>query len=192
MGLTALLLLQHSRSAARLDSDGAIVLLEDQDRELWNRELVAEGLALLDKAVRHGRPGTYQLQAAIASVHSRATRPHDTDWAEIELLYAALERREPSPVVTLNRAVAVSKVRGAAAALQMVEPLARQLSGYFYFFGVRGALLLQLRRADEARVAFDRALALANSPAEAAHIRMQIDRLVKPSDSGVAQLGDEK
>ena len=182
LGLTALLLLQHSRSAARLDPDGAIVLLEDQNRELWDRELVAEGIALLDKAMRHRHPGTYQLQAAIAAVHSRAAHAGDTDWPQIEVLYAGIERLEPSPVVSLNRAVAASKVRGPAAALEIVEPLAKELSGYFYFFGVRGALLLQLGRADEARVAFDRALALANSPAEAAHIRMQIDRLMKPND----------
>ena len=122
------------------------------------------------------------MQAAIAAVHSRAERAEETDWAEIEVLYATLERLQPSPVVTLNRAVAVAKVRGAEAALAMTEPLANELSGYFYFFGVRGALLLQLGRGHEARVSFDRALALANSPAEAAHIRMQIDRLTKESD----------
>jgi RNA polymerase sigma-70 factor (ECF subfamily) len=179
LGLTALLLLQHARTPARLDSDGAIVLLEDQDRGRWNRELIHEGLALLDKAMRHRRPGPFQLQAAIAALHSRAARPEDTDWSEIDTLYAALERLQPSPVVTLNRAVAVSKVRGAAAALAMIEPLAPELSGYFYFFGLKGALLQQLGRADEARVAFDRAIALAKTPAEAAHIRMQLDRLAK-------------
>jgi RNA polymerase sigma-70 factor (ECF subfamily) len=179
MGLAALMLLQHARADARLDADGAIVLLEDQDRTKWDRGLIGEGLALIDKAVRHGRPGPYQVQAAIAAVHSRAARAEDTDWAEIDALYEALERLQPSPVVTLNRAVAVSKVRGAQAALEMVEPLAKTLAGYFYFFGVRGALLLQLGRSDEARVAFDRALALASSPTEAAHIRSQIDRLIK-------------
>jgi RNA polymerase sigma-70 factor (ECF subfamily) len=179
MGLASLLLLQHSRASARLDAHGAIVLLEDQDRRLWGRDLIAEGLALLDKAVRHRRPGTYQVQAAIAALHARAARAEDTDWAEIELLYAALERLQPSPVITLNRAVAVAKVRGPAAALELVEPLAPQLSGYFYFFGVKGALLMQLGRAEEARVALDRAVALANTPAEAAHIRLQLDRLTK-------------
>lgn len=179
LGLAALLLFQHARSSARLDADGAIVLLAEQDRQLWDRDLIAEGIALLDKALRHRRPGPYQVQAAIAAIHSRAERAEDTDWTEIELLYATLERLEPSPVVTLNRAVAVGKVRGAEAALAMVEPLAKELAGYFYFFGVRGALLLELGRDAEARVAFDRALALANSPAEAAHIRMQLDRLTK-------------
>jgi RNA polymerase sigma-70 factor, ECF subfamily len=181
MGLMALLLLQHARSAARFDADGAIVLLEDQDRSRWNREMIAEGLALIDKAMRHKRRGPYQLQAAIAALHARAARPEHTDWAQIDLLYAALERLQPSPVITLNRAVAVAKVRGPAAALAMIEPLAPKLSGYFHFFGVKGALLLQLGRGQEARIAFDQAIALANTTAEAAHIRMQLDRLIKDS-----------
>jgi len=179
LGLTALMLLQHSRSAARLDAQGAIVLLEDQDRGAWDRDRIGEALALLDKALRHGKPGPYQVQAAIAALHARAPRFEDTDWAEIEQLYAALERLQPSPVVSLNRAVAVAKLRGPDAALALVDALANDLSGYFYFFGVRGALLMDLGRADEAREAFDRALALAKSPAEAAHIRLQLDRLTR-------------
>jgi RNA polymerase sigma-70 factor, ECF subfamily len=177
MGLTALMLLQHARSAARFDAQGAIVLLEDQDRTLWNRDMIGEGLALIDKAMRHRRPGPYQIQAAIAALHCRAARPQDTDWAGIAALYGALEIQKPSPVVTLNRAVAVSKAQGPAEALAMIEPLAEALGGYFYFFGTRGALLLQLGRDAEARAAFDRAIALANTAAEAAHIRGQIDRL---------------
>ncbi|WP_206079042.1 RNA polymerase sigma factor [Mesorhizobium camelthorni] len=183
MGLTALLLLQHSRTPARFDADGAVVLLEDQDRGLWNRKLIAEGLALIDKAIRHRQRGPYQIQAAIAALHVRAARPEDTDWAQIDLLYAALEELQPSPVVTLNRAVAVAKVLGPAAALEMIEPLAPRLSGYFHFFGVRGALLMQLGRADEAREAFGQAIAKANTAAEAAHIRMHLDRLMKDSDA---------
>jgi RNA polymerase sigma-70 factor (ECF subfamily) len=179
MGLAALLLFQHARAPARLDAEGCIVLLEDQDRRLWNREMIAEGLALVDKALRHRRPGAYQVQAAIAALHARAARPEDTDWLEIDQLYAALERLQPSPVVTLNRAVAVAKARGPVAALEMVEPLGDRLSGYFHFFGVKGALLMQLGRAEEARVAFDRAIALAHTPAEAAHIRLHLDRLMK-------------
>ena len=177
MGLTALMLLQHSRASARFDADGAVVLMEDQDRSRWNGEMIAEGLALIDKAMRHRRTGAYQVQAAIAALHARAARPEDTDWAQIDLLYATMEQLQPSPVVTLNRAVAVGKVRGPAAALSMIEPLAPRLSGYFYFFGVKGALLLQLDRKAEAREAFDRAIALANTAAEAAHIRMHLDRL---------------
>ena len=177
MGLCALMLLQHARAAARYDAEGEIVLLEDQDRSLWNGRMIAEGLALVDKAMRHGRPGSYQIQAAIAALHSRAKRPEDTDWAEIDALYGALERLQPSPVVTLNRAAALAKVAGPEAALAMIEPLAPRLSGYFHFFGARGALLLQLGREAEAREAFGQAIALAHSPAEAAHIRRHLDRL---------------
>jgi RNA polymerase sigma-70 factor (ECF subfamily) len=181
MGLTALLLLQRARAAARFDADGQIVLLEDQDRTLWNRDKIGEALALIDKAMRHNRPGPYQVQAAIAALHARAERPQDTDWAQIDRLYAALERMQPSPVITLNRAVAVAKVRGPAAALEMIEPLSSRLSGYFHFFGVKGAFLMQLGRAEEARIAFGRAIALANTAAEAAHIRMHLDRLMRDS-----------
>jgi RNA polymerase sigma-70 factor (ECF subfamily) len=191
MGLTALLLLQHARAPARLDVDGSIVLLADQDRSLWDRKMIAEGLALIDKAMRHRRPGPYQAQAAIAALHVRPARPEDTDWAQIDRLYATLERLAPSPVVTLNRAVAVAKVRGPAAALEMIEPLAEPLCAYFHFFGVKGGLLLQLGRGEEARAAFDRAIALANTAAEAAHIRMHLDRLIRdsaPSDHARAIL----
>ena len=146
MGLTALLLLQHARTAARLDSDDEIIVLEDQDRRQWDRDMIVEGLALIEKARRHRRPGPYQLQAAIAAVHARAPQAAATDWSEIDQLYAALERMQPSPVVTLNRAVAVSKVQGPAAALAMIEPLAEPLGGYFHFFGLRGGLLMQLGR----------------------------------------------
>jgi RNA polymerase sigma-70 factor, ECF subfamily len=181
MGLTALMLLQHARAASRFDAAGEIVLLEDQDRGLWDGKLIAEGLALIDKAMRHRRPGPYQIQAAIAALHARAARPQETDWVEIDALYAALERVQPSPVATLNRAVAVGKIRGPAAALTMIEPLAPLLSGYFHFFGAKGAFLLQLGRKEEARAAFDRAIALAGTPAEAAHIRLQLDRLIRES-----------
>src|ERR1700751_2965909 len=181
MGLTALLLLQHARAAARFDVNGEIVLVEGQDRSLWNQKMIAEGVALIDKAMRHRRSGPYQVQAAIAALHSHAKKPENTDWAQIDLLYGTLEIMQPSPVITLNRAVAASKVRGPEAALQMIEPLGERLSNYFHYFGVRGAFLMQLNRNDEARVAFDRAIALANTSAEAAHIRMHLDRLIRDS-----------
>ena len=183
-GLTALLLLQHARAEARFDADGMVVLLEDQDRRKWNAKMIAEGLALIDKAMRHRRPGAYQIQAAIAALHARAAKPEDTDWQQIDLLYQGLETLQPSPVVTLNRAVAVSKARGPQAALDMIEPLAPKLSNYFHFFGVRGGLLMQLGRHAEARAAFDRAISLANTAAEAAHIRMHLDRLAAEAPAG--------
>jgi RNA polymerase sigma-70 factor, ECF subfamily len=179
MGLMALLLLQHARASARLDRDNEIVLLEDQDRSRWNREMIDEALVLVEKALRHRLPGTYQVQAAIAAVHARAKRAADTDWQEIDTLYGVLEKFQPSPVVTLNRAVAVAKLRGAAAALEMIEPLGEKLQGYFHFFGAKGAWLYELGRTDEARVAFDKAIALAHTPAQAAHIRQHLDSLLK-------------
>ncbi len=177
MGLTALLLLQASRAAARFDDAGAVILLDAQDRARWDQGMIAEGLALIDKAMRHRSPGPYQVQAAIAALHARAARPEDTDWAQIDLLYATLERLQPSPVVTLNRAVAIAKLHGAEAALAMIDPLAPALAGYFNFHGVKGGLLLQLGRKEEARVAFNQAIALANTAPEAAHIRMHLDRI---------------
>lgn len=180
MGLLALLLLQHARTPARLDETGEPVLLDHQDRKMWDRTMIGEGLVLIDKAMRHARSGPYQVQAAIAALHARALRPEETDWNGIDALYATLERMLPSPVVSLNRAVAVGKLRGPQAALSMIEPLEDALSGYFYFFGVRGALLLELGRPEEARVAFDRAIALAGSAREAAQIRVRLDHLSPP------------
>lgn len=182
MGLLALMLLQHSRQPARFDANGEAVLLEDQDRSQWRGKLIQEGLVLVEKAVRHQRTGIYLVQAAIAALHARAPKFEDTDWNNIDALYATLERLQPSPVVTLNRAVAVSKTKGPQAALDMIEPLADRLSGYFHFHGARGGLLLMLDRRKEARESFDRAIALANTAAEAAHIRMHIDRLIAESE----------
>src|SRR5258708_16968055 len=104
MGLTALLLIQHARAAARCDADGAVILLDDQDRSKWNKSLIAEGLALIDKAMRHRHSGPYQVQAAIAALHARAETPADTDWTQIDRLYRARQILQPSPAATLNRA----------------------------------------------------------------------------------------
>jgi RNA polymerase sigma-70 factor (ECF subfamily) len=179
MGLTALMLLQQSRLPARFDTDGEVILLDDQDRSKWNERLITEGLVLIDKAMRHNSPGPYQIQAALAATHARARQAQDTDWTQIDHLYAVLERMQPSPVVTLNRAVAVAKLKGPEAALAMLEPLEAKLSGYFHYFGARGMFLMQLGRRAEARTAFDRAISLANTPAEAAHIRRHLDRLAQ-------------
>lgn len=182
MALAALMLLQQSRLPARFDSAGEAILLENQDRSLWNTKLINEGVALLDKAMRHNRPGPYQVQAAIAATHARASSFSETDWLAIDGLYAALERMQPSPVITLNRAVATAKLRGPEAGLAMIAPLEEALSGYFHFFGARGAFLLQLGRTAEARMNFDRAIALAATPAQAAHIRQHIDRLIQDAE----------
>lgn len=185
MGLLALMLLQHARAPARFSATGDIVLLEDPDRTQWRAPLIQEGLALIEKAMRHRQTGAYLVQAAIAALHARAATYAETNWAGIDALYATLEQLNPSPVITLNRAVAVSKTKGPEDALAMLAPLEKPLGGYFHFHGARGALLLQLGQKQAAREAFDRAIALANSPAEAAHIRMHIDRL--SADAGSAK-----
>ncbi len=176
-GLVALMLLQHARAAARLDAAGDIVLLEAQDRTRWDPAQIELGLAYLHDALARQAPGPYQLQAAIAATHARAPCAELTDWGEIDRLYAALEALQPSPVVTLNRAVAVSKLRGPAAALRLVDPLTQSLAGYFHFHGLRGALLHELDRPEEARAALDCALAMARTPAERRHIHARLDAL---------------
>ena len=176
-GLLALMLLQHSRAPARFDANGELVLLEEQDTSLWSRTLIDEGRLLLERAAVHQAPGPYQLQAAIAALHLHAKTPADTAWKQIDLLYQTLESMQPSPVVTLNRAVAVWKLQGAEAALQMIEPLKSALDAYFYFHGLRGTLLKELDRFAEAREALNRAVALAQSVAEAKLIRRELDRL---------------
>ena len=139
--------------------------------------MIAEGFALIAKAVRQRRPGPDTSPVAISALHERAGKPEYTDWPEIDVLYSMLEQLSPSPVVTLNRAVATSKVYGADKALAMIEPLEERLSGYFYFWGVKGKFLMDTKRFPEAREAFNRAIALANTAAEAAHIRGQLDLL---------------
>ena len=176
-GLVALMLLQQSRAPARFDANGEIVLLDEQDRSRWNRTLIDEGRLLLERAAFYQSPGPYQLQAAIAALHARAMRPEDTMWKEIDSLYQLLEALQPSPVVTLNRAVAVWKLHGPDAALEMIGPLASELDAYFYMHALRGTLLKELNRLDEARNALNRAIALANSVAEAKLIRRELDRL---------------
>lgn len=177
LGLTALMLLQHSRAAARFDDAGMIVLLEDQDRRLWDRTAIAEGVRLTNRAFRLHRPGPYQLQAAIAALHARAGSFEATDWIQIEQLYGVLFQLQSTPVVALNHAVAVSHVQGPEAALALVDTLAGSLSGYFYFHGVRGYLLERLGRKSDACEAYRVGLGLANSAAEAAQIRTYLDRL---------------
>jgi RNA polymerase sigma-70 factor (ECF subfamily) len=179
-GLTALFLLQHSRAATRVAASGEIVTLERQDRARWNAELIGEGLALLAKsALLGGEPGPYEVQARIAAEHARARDAAATDWLAIESLYVRLAELNPSPVVTLNRAVATAQVRGPAAALALIEPLESQLAGYFHYYGAKGALLSELGRAAEARAAWTRALALSPTLQEAAYIRERLDQLAR-------------
>ncbi|HZP90608.1 MAG TPA: RNA polymerase sigma factor [Actinomycetota bacterium] len=165
-GLLALMLLQHSRRDARTDGNGDLVLLEDQDRSRWDHEMIDEGLAMVDATLGRGRPGPYQVQAAIAALHARAPRPEDTDWPQIAALYGVLAAMVPSPVVELNRAVAVAMADGPEHGLRMLEPLAAELGGYHLFHSARADLLRRLHRDGEAGEAYLRALELAGNPAE--------------------------
>jgi RNA polymerase sigma-70 factor (ECF subfamily) len=175
LGLEALLLLQASRTRARSGSDGELVLLDDQDRSLWDRDLIARGVALLDHALALRRPGPYQLQAAIAALHARARVPGETDWTQIALLYAELARLQPSPVVELNRAVAVAMAEGPAAGLELLDDL--PLDRYHLFHSARADLLRREGRVDEARAAYERARELVTNEPERAFLSRRIAEL---------------
>jgi RNA polymerase sigma-70 factor (ECF subfamily) len=168
LGLLALLLLTQARREARTASDGSMVLLADQDRLSWDSELIVEGQELVRRCLRRNQPGPYQIQAAINAVHSDAATVTDTDWSQILALYDQLLAVNPSPVVALNRAVALAEVDGAAPALDAVDSL--DLDEYHLFHSTRAELLIRLDRGDEARAAFDRSLELATNAAERAHL----------------------
>jgi len=162
LGLLALMLLQHSRRDARTSAGGELVLLEDQDRARWDHPMIDEGLAVLERAMALGRPGPYQVQAAIAALHTQAPRPEDTDWPQIAALYGSLLRMSPSPVVALNRAVAVAMADGPQAGLALVSALASRgdLDGYHLLWAAQADLLRRLGRRSEAEHAYRRALAI--------------------------------
>jgi RNA polymerase sigma-70 factor (ECF subfamily) len=168
MGLLALMLLTESRKATRTTADGEVVLLADQDRALWDRELVAEGQELVRRCLRRDQPGPYQVQAAINAVHSDAPAAADTNWREIVALYDQLMELAPSSVVALNRAVAVAEVDGPQEALELVDAL--DLDGYHLLHAIRADLLRRLGRREEAARAYDRAIALAGNAAERAFL----------------------
>jgi RNA polymerase sigma-70 factor (ECF subfamily) len=167
-GLLALMLLHDARRPARVDSGGDLVLLEDQDRSLWNREQIREGLALVESALRAGPIGPYSIEAAIAAAHARANSPSDTDWRDIAALYAYLMRLRPSPVIELNHAVAVAMADGPAQGLQLIDALhARgELGDYHLLWAARADLLRRLKRWKEAAAAYRAALALAKTEPE--------------------------
>jgi RNA polymerase sigma-70 factor (ECF subfamily) len=178
-GLLALLLLQDSRRAARVDAAGDVVRLEDQDRTRWDAARIAEGVRVLDTALRRRHPGPYQVQAAIAACHATAARAGDTDWAQIAGLYAELGKLAPSPVVELNRAVAVAMADGPAAGLAVADApeLAAALAGYHLLPATRADFLRRLGRTAEARVAYRAALELAPTPAERRFLRARLVEL---------------
>ena len=180
-GLLALMLLQHSRRDARVDEAGDLVLLDEQDRARWDQPMIDDGLATLDRALEMHTPGPYQVQAAIAALHARAPRPEDTDWPQIASLYRGLAAMTPSPVIELNRAVAIAMADGPAAALPLLERLAGDLDGYHLFHSARADLLRRLDRPDEAAQAYARALTLATNPAERAFLSRRADEMMDRS-----------
>lgn len=183
IGLLALMLLQESRRAARTDDGGDLVRLEDQDRGLWDRDLIEEGSGLVTRALSSGRAGPYALQAAIAAVHAAAAEPAATDWAEIVALYDVLLDLAPTPVVELNRAVALAMRDGPEAGLDVIDAvLARgELDDYHLAHAARADLCRRLGRKDEARAAYERALALARQEPERRFLRRRLDELSGPT-----------
>jgi RNA polymerase sigma factor (sigma-70 family) len=179
IGLLALMRLHLARADARFGADGALILLPDQDRSRWDRAAINDATELLDRALRMRRPGPYQVQAAIVACHAAAPSYEATDWEEVVALYDRLMTLSPTPVVALNRALALAELRGPALALSELEPLRDRLADYHLFHAARGVLLRRLHRFDEARAAERRALELTANPAER---RILIERLA--TDSG--------
>ena len=179
VGLVALMLLQESRRVARTSPTGDLILLDDQDRSLWNREQIAEGLSLVERALSSRRFGPYTLQAAIAALHAEAPDAAATDWAQIVALYGLLARVEPSPVVELNRAVAVAMCDGPLAGLQLIDAiLARgDLADYHLAYSARADLCRRLGRWAEARTAYERALALTRQDPERRFLEWRLAEL---------------
>ncbi len=170
------MLLHDSRREARVSPEGDIVRLEDQDRRVWDRAEIREGIALTESALRDG--SAYGLQAAIAAVHAEAARPQDTDWRQIVELYAELLARQPSPVVELNRAAAVAEAYGPAEGLRLLDELAQrgELSSYHLLPAARGQLLARLGRPAEAAEAYRRALALVTNEPERRFLERELSR----------------
>lgn len=179
IGLLSLMLLQESRHAARTSPTGDLILLENQDRSLWNREQIAEGLALLEKALKSHRFGSYTLQAAIAAVHAEAESVAETDWRQIVALYDRLLRIQPSPVVQLNRAVAIAMRDGPEAGLTLIDGLLErgELANYYLAHSARADMYRRLGRIAEARSAYEKALALTQQEPERQFLQERIRQL---------------
>jgi RNA polymerase sigma-70 factor (ECF subfamily) len=183
LGLLALLLLQDARRDARVGADGALVLLEDQDRARWDRAAIEEGSALVERALRFGRPGAYQLQAAIAAIHDEAPTAAETDWFQIAALYTTLAHLQPSPVVELNQAVALAMVDGPAAGLAAIEGLREPLVDYPYLHSTRADLLRRLGRWAESAAAYEAALGLTTNAAERVFLERRL-AAVRSAEAG--------
>ena len=180
LGLLALMLLHDARREARVGVDGALVLLEDQDRSLWDAARIEEGRMLVERSLRMRRIGPYQLQAAIAALHDEASATGATDWPQIAGLYRALAEIDPSPVVELNRAVAVAMVEGPEAGLRLVDRVADELDDYPYLHAARADLLRRLGRRNDAAAAYGRAAALVTNAAEADFLGRRLRDVAEP------------
>ena len=180
-GLLALMLLTEARRVARVSSAGELVTLAEQDRGAWDPTLVAEGRRLVRERIETGMPpGRYQLLAAVNAVHTSARHVRETDWSQVVASYDQLVRLDPSPVVVLNRAIAVAELDGPGVALAIVDRLDDQLSGYHAYHATRADLLRRLGRNDDSRAAYDRAIALAGNTAETAYLTRRRDELGNP------------
>jgi RNA polymerase sigma-70 factor (ECF subfamily) len=186
-GLLALMLLTEARRTARVSPTGELVTLDEQDRTAWDTALVAEGHRLVRERLATGLPpGRYQVLAAINAVHTSARDARDTDWSQVVALYDLLVRLDPSPIVALNRAVAVAELDGPAVALAIVDRLGEALSGYHPYAATRAELLRRLGRVDESRAAYDAAIALAGNTAETSYLVRRRDELdERPADDSV-------
>jgi RNA polymerase sigma-70 factor (ECF subfamily) len=178
-GLLALMLLQQSRRDARVTAGGDLVIMEEQDRSLWHRDEIEEGSRLVENALRHGRVGPYQVQAAIAAVHANAQSASATDWPEIVALYAELLRIAPSPVVALNHAVAVAMAEGCQRGLDLVERVGRagQLANYYLYHAARADLLRRMQRFAEAVPAYNEALRLSTNEVEQRYLKRRLSEV---------------
>jgi len=179
LGLLALMLLHDSRRDARVNAVGELVPLEEQDRTTWHASQIAEGMQLVEKSLRMGRVGPYQLHAAIAAVHAQAKTPEQTDWDQIAALYAVLSRTSGSPVIALNHAVAVAMSRGIETGLELIQQLATSgdLDSYYLYHAARADLLRRLRRKEEALAAYERALRLSANAVERRYLRRRMAEL---------------
>ena len=179
LGLLALILLQDSRRAARVNDDGELVTLEQQDRSAWDKTEIDEGLKLIERALLVGRAGPYQLQAAIAALHAEAKSADETDWAQITALYRLLLRMNPSPIIALNHAAAVTMLEGPEAGLRLIDAAGSsgKLENYYLFHAARGDVLRRLKRVDESIEAYLRAIELTTNPVERQYMRKRIEEI---------------
>ena len=186
LGLLALMLLHDARREARVGPGGELILLDDQDRSRWDRNRIVEGQALVERALRMGRPGPYQVQAAIAALHDEATIPATTDWGQIAALYRALGAMAPSPVIELNLAVAVAMADGPAIGLAMMDGIAAsgELERYPYLHAARADLLRRLERRTEAAAAYRRAIELTTNGAEQTYLQRRLVEVSTPREPG--------